>query len=114
VDCFGIARPSPVASGHTHGKHLTGAVQEEKIQAVEALVAAGWDINSTVGTAGMYNMLISCAEVCQWQLLTWLLGRGSGYTVLHLMITPTQSAFICFLCMCYSRPHTCPAQAQYK
>jgi hypothetical protein len=35
------------------------ALQEAKIQAVQALVAMGWDINTS---AGMYNMLVAAAD----------------------------------------------------
>jgi hypothetical protein len=52
-------------------------LQEVKIQAVEALVALGWDINTTVRelTADRCMTLVSCAAAKKlWRLMMWLLG----------------------------------------
>jgi hypothetical protein len=56
-------------------------LQEIKIQAVEALVGLGWDINTTAGvysTDGVYNLLVLAADKAQWRLLTWLVGECLG------------------------------------
>jgi hypothetical protein len=58
---------------YTDSSWLTCVLQEAKIQAVEALVALGWDINTT--SRRYVNLLVGAAEQGLWRMVKWLLGE---------------------------------------
>jgi hypothetical protein len=59
-------------------------LQDKKVQAVEALVALGWDINSPGREGPIKTMLFAATKHGQWILVQWLLGESSMFGLQQL------------------------------